>query len=81
MKAIFRTLACVAALSFFVACGPSVTGNPAEDAKTYVELAKEDQAKADEYLKECEKEYAKDYQKAAEFAAAVAKEAGADLDF
>lgn len=81
MKAIFKVLACAAALSFFVACGPSVTGNPTDDAKTYVELAKEDPAKADEYLKECEKAYENDLQKTIEFAAAVASAAGVDLDF
>jgi hypothetical protein len=57
MKAIFKVLACAAALSFFVACGPSVSGNPKEDAKTYVELAKEDPKAAAEFLNEVVKEY------------------------
>lgn len=81
MKTIFRTLACVAALSFFVACGPSVTGNPTEDAKTFYELYKEDQAKAGEYMKECEKVYGNDPQKEYEFGLAVQKATGVNFGF
>ena len=82
MKTIFRTLACVAALSFFVACGPSVTGNPTEDAKTFVELVKAGKAEAaGEYTKELEKKYANDPRKLIEFKRAVEKGLGDDFGF
>ena len=58
MKAIFKVLACAAALSFFVACGPSVSGNPQEDAKAYMELVNaKDVEGAAEYLKAVVAEY------------------------
>ena len=73
MKAIFRTLACVAALSFFVACGPSVTGNPKEDAKTFMELGKEGKTEdAQEFAKKVLEEYGATSEKYLEFC----KEAG-----
>ena len=73
MKTIFRTLACVAALSFFVACGPSVSGDPKEDAKTYIELAKAGKAEAAaEYVKAVVAEYGATSEKYMDFC----KEAG-----
>lgn len=84
MKAIFKVLACAAALSFFVACGPSVSGDPQKDAKTYLELAKEDPKAAQEFAKEVEAEYGKDAEKAAEFLQAIggeiANEMGVELE-
>ena len=70
MRAIFKVLACVAALAFVVACGPKVTGNPTEDAKTCVELAKSNPRAADEFAKEVEAAYGDDLVKVAEFAKA-----------
>ena len=71
MKAIFKVLACAAALSFFVACGPSVSGNPQEDGKTYVELAKEDPEAAAEFLKAAVEEYGATSEKYYEFCKAA----------
>ena len=78
MKAIFKVLACAAALSFFVACGPSVSGNPQEDGKTYVELLKEDPAAAAEFVKAAADEYGENSKEFAEFAAAAGLEAAGD---
>lgn len=72
MKAIFKVLACAAALSFFVACGPSVSGDPQKDAQTYIELLKEDPAKAADFMGEVNKAYGDDWQKLAEFGTATA---------
>ena len=58
MKAIFKVLACAAALSFFVACGASVSGDATEDAKTYNELVKAGKGEeAAEFLKAVQNEY------------------------
>ena len=67
MRAIFKVLACVAALAFVVACGPKVTGNPTEDAKTFLELTKSNPQAAEEFAKEVVAVYGSDLEKAAEF--------------
>ena len=79
MKAIFKVLACAAALSFFVACGPSVSGNPQEDGKTYIELAKEDPEAAAEFLKAAVEEYGATSDKYYEFCEAAGVQVANDV--
>ena len=57
MKKIFATLAVAAAMFAFVSCGPSVSGNPAEDAKTFLELSKSDPEAAAKFNAKVTAEY------------------------
>lgn len=67
-KTLLNMLAIVAVASAAIACGPSVTGDPEKDAKTFLELAENDKEKAEDFAEKIKETYGENSEKLGEFA-------------